>query len=148
MGLFSRKEEQPKFTKPVDMSPVEVVTHLFAIIQLADNESSFEEREAWSKALSDMFPMHSPERADQFLNDAYSKLNQLSSIDKQSFFNQILNQINIALPQEQIQGSLKDHLKHLILADGMVMSGEIDAIQIIEEHLGIKVDGLDEEDLF
>ncbi|MBL7014513.1 MAG: hypothetical protein ISR83_08835 [Candidatus Marinimicrobia bacterium] len=148
MGLFSRKEKEPKFTHPMDMSPVEVVTHLFAIVQLADNESAYEERKVWANALSDMFPIHSSERADQFLNDAFTKLNQLSQFERESFLVQILNQIKIALPQDQISGPLKDHLRHLILADGMIMSGEIDALQMIEKHLGIKVDGLDEEELF
>jgi len=148
MGLFSRKEKEPTFTEPKDMSPVEVVTHLFAIIQLSDNEAAYEEREAWSNALAEMFPMHSSERADQFINDAYTKLNQLNRNDRKSFFIQILDQIKIALPQEQIQGALKDHLKNLILADGMVMSGEVDSLQVIEDQLGIHIDGLDEEEKF
>ena len=148
MGLFSRKEKEPTFTEPKDMSPVEVVTHLFAIIQLSDNEAAYEEREAWSNALAEMFPMHSSERSDQFINDAYTKLNQLNRNDRKSFFIQILDQIKIALPQEQIQGALKDHLKNLILADGMVMSGEVDSLQGIENQLGIHIDGLDEEEKF
>lgn len=148
MGFFSKKKQEPSFTEPKDMSPVEVVTHLFAIIQLSDNESSYEEREAWSQALADMFPMHSSERADQFLNDAFSKLSPLNQIDRQQFFIQILEQIKKSLSVEQIQGELKEHLKNLILADGMIMSGEVDAVQIIESNLDIKLDGLDEEDLF
>ena len=46
MGIFSssRKEE---INQPDEMSPLEAVTHLFAAIQIADQQASFEEKESW-----------------------------------------------------------------------------------------------------
>jgi uncharacterized tellurite resistance protein B-like protein len=144
MGFFSSKKDSPKTITPKDMSPVQVVTHLFAIVQLSDNEVAYEEREAWAKALDEMFPMHSSERSEQFLNDAFAHLNQLNQNDYAVHLKQVLDQIKATLPEEHIKGQLKNHLKNLIIADGMVMSGELNAIQIIENHLDIKVEGLDE----
>ena len=52
------------------MSPLEAVTHLFAAVQLSDQQTGYEERESWLKAISELFPDYSDERADNYINDA------------------------------------------------------------------------------
>ena len=45
MGLFSSNKKQI-INAPQDMSPLESVTHLFAAIQIADQQASYEEKES------------------------------------------------------------------------------------------------------
>ena len=52
------------------MSPLESVTHLFAAIQIADQQASYEETESWIKAITSLFPEHSSDRAETFFNQA------------------------------------------------------------------------------
>ena len=46
MGFFS-SNKKVEVNEPGDMSPLEAVTHLFAAIQIADQQASFEEKESW-----------------------------------------------------------------------------------------------------
>ena len=45
MGFFS-SNKKVEVNEPGDMSPLEAVTHLFAAIQIADQQASFEEKES------------------------------------------------------------------------------------------------------
>ena len=65
MGLFNKKKE-PEFNPPEDMSPLESVTHLFAAIQLADQDANFEERKSWSRSIEELFPDFSKNRVGTF----------------------------------------------------------------------------------
>ena len=67
MGLFSSNKKQI-INAPQDMSPLESVTHLFAAIQIADQEASYEEKESWISAISKLFPEHTSDRAETFFN--------------------------------------------------------------------------------
>ena len=82
MGLFSSNKKQIINT-PQEMSPLESVTHLFATIQIADQQASYEEKESWISAISKLFPEHSSDRAENFFNQAHSVLASQSSNEKQ-----------------------------------------------------------------
>ena len=74
MGWFSSKDSKPEINQPKDMSPLEAVTHLCASIQLADGQADYEERQTWIKAIEELFPEFSEERADRFLlNPLYNE---------------------------------------------------------------------------
>ena len=57
MGFFSSKEKS-EINDPNNMSPLEAVTHLFASIQIADQQASYEEKESWINAITKLFPEH------------------------------------------------------------------------------------------
>ena len=61
MGFFSSKKKK-EVNDPTNMSPLEALTHLFAAIQIADNIASYEEKESWINAITQLFPEHSEER--------------------------------------------------------------------------------------
>ena len=50
MGLFNKSKES-NINTPQEMSPLESVTHLFAAIQIADQQASYEEKESWISAI-------------------------------------------------------------------------------------------------
>ena len=77
MGLFS-SSKKVKINEPGDMSPLEAVTHLFAAIQIADQQASFEEKESWINAITSLFPEHSFERAEKFFSQATGHYRRLS----------------------------------------------------------------------
>ena len=56
------------------MSPLEAVTHLFASIQIADQQASYEEKESWINAITKLFPEHSEDRAEKFFAEAHDVL--------------------------------------------------------------------------
>ena len=65
MGFFSSKKKS-EINDPNNMSPLEAVTHLFASIQIADQQASYEEKESWINAITKLFPEHSEDRAEKF----------------------------------------------------------------------------------
>ena len=88
MGWFSKKEQtELKSNSPQDMSPLEAVTHLCAAIHLADQQTDYEERQVWIKTINDLFPEFSEERADRFLNEAYTVINQKPESEKSNLWN-------------------------------------------------------------
>ncbi|SVC52247.1 uncharacterized protein METZ01_LOCUS305101, partial [marine metagenome] len=101
MGLFN-SYKKPAVNNPENMSPLESVTHLFAAIQIADQEASYEEKESWIRAISKLFPEHSSDRAENFFNQAHSVLASQSSSDKQQYLRSVLERINSLLSKEKI----------------------------------------------
>ena len=99
MGLFS-SNKKPAVNNPENMSPLESVTHLFAAIQIADQEASYEEKESWIRAISKLFPEHSSDRSENFFNQAHSVLASQSSSDKQQYLRSVLERINSLLSKE------------------------------------------------
>ena len=73
MGLFNKSKEN-HINAPQEMSPLESVTHLFAAIQIADQQASYEEKESWVRAISKLFQEHSSDRAETFFNQAHTIL--------------------------------------------------------------------------
>ena len=137
MGLFS-SNKKPAVNNPENMSPLESVTHLFAAIQIADQEASYEEKESWIRAISKLFPEHSSDRAENFFNQAHSVLASQSSSDKQQYLRSVLERINSLLSKEQID-SLGPMIADIVEADGIVMTSEMEIVYLVEEILGIKI---------
>ncbi|SVA66486.1 uncharacterized protein METZ01_LOCUS119340, partial [marine metagenome] len=44
-----------------NLTPLELVTHLFSCLQIADNQIDWEEKEVWADTLSALFPDHTPD---------------------------------------------------------------------------------------
>lgn len=138
MGWFSSKKKEPEINEPSNMSPMEAVTHLCASIQLADGQADIEERYSWVAAISELFPEFSEERADRFLTEAYTVLNQKQGHDKLNYILDVLNRIKAMLNETQIQ-ALGPKLSELIEADGIVMTSEMEIANLVESQLGIKL---------
>ena len=137
MGLFS-SNKKPAVNNPENMSPLESVTHLFAAIQIADQQASYEEKESWIRAISKLFPEHSSDRSENFFNQAHSVLASQSSSDKQQYLRSVLERINSLLSKEQID-SLGPMIADIVEADGIVMTSEMEIVYLVEEILGIKI---------
>ena len=137
MGLFSSNKKQI-INAPQDMSPLESVTHLFAAIQIADQEASYKEKESWISAISKLFPEHTSDRAETFFNQAHSILTSQNSSEKQDYLRSVLERISSLLSKEQID-SLGPMIAHIVESDGIVMTSEMEIVYIAEEILGIKI---------
>jgi len=137
MGLFS-SNKKPAVNNPENMSPLESVTHLFAAIQIADQQASYEEKESWIRAISKLFPEHSSDRSENFFNQAHSVLASQSSSDKQQYLRSVLERINSLLSKEQID-SLGPMIADIVEADGIVMTSEMEIVYLVEEMLDIKI---------
>ena len=137
MNLFSTNKKSI-INDPHDMSPLESVTHLFAAIQIADQQASYEEKESWMKAISKLFPEHSSDRAETFFNQAHTVLANQSSSDKQNYLRSILERIRSLLSKDQIN-SIGPMIAHIVEADGIVMTSEMEIVYLAEQILGIKI---------
>ena len=126
------------------MSPLESVTHLFAAIQIADQQASYEEKESWVNAISKLFPEHSSDRAENFFNEAHSVLKNQNSSDRQQYLRSVLNRVRTLLSKEQLE-SLGPMIAHIVEADGIVMTSEMEIVCLAEEILSIKIN-VDEDD--
>ena len=143
MGWFSKKgNDKPVGNSPSDMSPLEAVTHLCASIQLADGQLDHEEREEWIVAVTELFPEFSEDRADNFLIEAQTTINQLNSSEKKQHLKEVLRRIKTLLKNDQIT-HLSSKIANLIEADGIIMTSEIEMASMIEKELGITI-SLDE----
>ena len=143
MGWFSKKvNDKPIQNNPSDMSPLEAVTHLCASIQLADGQLGHEEREEWIVAVTELFPEFSEDRADNFLIEAQTTINQLNSSEKKQHLKEVLRRIKTLLKNDQIT-HLSSKIANLIEADGIIMTSEIEMASMIEKELGITI-SLDE----
>jgi len=129
--------------QPEDMSPLESVTHLFAAIQLVDQDASYEERISWSRSIAELFPELSIDRAENFLNEAYQVLNGQTSSDRSDYLVRLLDRINTLLSPDQIN-SMGPKIADLIEADGIVMTSEMEIARLIETRLNIKI-SIDED---
>ena len=138
MKWFNQNKKKNEIPVSKNMTPLQAVTHLCACIQLSDGDADFEEKEAWLKAVSTLFPSFSKERADNFLNEAHVYINNANSKDLLIHTEKVLGRIKEILNTEQIK-KLGPMLKDLIEADGIVMTSEIEMKNLIESHLSIKI---------
>ena len=142
MGLLNNKKG-PIINQPEDMSPLESVTHLFAAIQLVDQDANYEERISWSRSIAELFPELAMDRAENFLNEAYQVLSGQTSSDRSDYLVRLLDRINTLLSPEQIN-SMGPKIADLIEADGIVMTSEMEIAKLIETRLNIKI-SIDED---
>ena len=142
MGLLNNKKG-PIINQPEDMSPLESVTHLFAAIQLVDQDANYEERISWSRSIAELFPELSMDRAENFLNESYQVLSGQTSSDRADYLVRLLDRINTLLSPEQIN-SMGPKIADLIEADGIVMTSEMEIAKLIETRLNIKI-SIDED---
>ena len=139
MGWFSKKvNDKPIQNYPSDMSPLEAVTHLCASIQLADGQLDHQEREEWVLAVTELFPEFSEDRADNFLMEAQTTINQLNSSEKNQHLKEVLDRIKTLLEDDQIT-ALSSKVANLIEADGIIMTSEIEIASMIEKELGVTI---------
>lgn len=138
MNWFSKNKKNNEIPSPVDMTPLQAVTHLCACIQLSDGDADFEERKAWLNTITELFPSFSEERADNFLNEAHVYINNSKLEDVVFHTEKILGRIKEVLNSDQLN-KLGPMLKDLVEADGIVMTSEIEIVSLVEKHLSINI---------
>ena len=138
MGIFSssRKEE---INQPDEMSPLEAVTHLFAAIQIADQQASYEEKESWINAISKLFPENSSERSEKYYSQAHKVLSSQNNEKRLAYILSTLERIKALLSKDQID-SIGPMIADIVEADGIVMTSEMDIVSLAEKTLGIKIE--------
>ena len=137
MGFFSSKKKN-EVNDPNNMSPLEAVTHLFAAIQIADNIASYEEKESWISAITQLFPEHSEERAEKFFSEAHDALSIQNDEERRSYIAEVLKRIKHLLSDDQIT-SIGPLIADIVEADGIVMTSEMKIVALSEEILNIKI---------
>jgi len=138
MGIFSssRKEE---INQPEEMSPLESVTHLFAAIQIADQQASYEEKESWINAISKLFPENSSERSEKYYSQAHKVLSLQNNEQRLAYILSTLERIKALLSKDQID-SIGPMIADIVEADGIVMTSEMDIVSLAEKTLDIKIE--------
>ena len=138
MGIFSssRKEE---INQPDEMSPLEAVTHLFAAIQIADQQASYEEKESWINAISKLFPENSSERSEKYYSQAHKVLSLQNNEQRLAYILSTLERIKALLSKDQID-SIGPMIADIVEADGIVMTSEMDIVSLAEKTLDIKIE--------
>ena len=138
MGIFSsnRKEE---INQPEEMSPLEAVTHLFAAIQIADQQASYEEKESWINAISKLFPENSSERSEKYYSQAHKVLSSQNNEKRLAYILSTLERIKVLLSKDQID-SIGPMIADIVEADGIVMTSEMDIVSLAEKTLDIKIE--------
>lgn len=138
MGFFS-SNKKVEINEPGDMSPLEAVTHLFAAIQIADQQASFEEKESWINAITTLFPEHSSERAENFFSQAHETLSSHNPSDRSIYIQSTLTRIKTLLSDDQVK-SLGPLIADIVEADGIVMTSEMEIVSLSEKILGITIE--------
>ena len=137
MGFFSSKKKS-KVNDPNNMSPLETVTHLFASIQIADQQASYEEKESWINAITRLFPDHSEDRAEKFFAEAHYVLSTKNSEKRIEYITAVLKRMKELLNSEQLN-SIGPLITDLVEADGIVMSPEVKIVSLSEKILDINI---------
>ena len=137
MGFFSSKKKN-EVNDPTNMSPLEALTHLFAAIQIADNIASYEEKESWISAITQLFPEHSEERAEKFFSEAHDALSIQNDEERRSYIAEVLKRMKHLLSDDQIT-SIGPLIADIVEADGIVMTSEMKIVALSEEILNIKI---------
>ena len=128
-----------KVQKPINMSPLEAVTNLVCILQLSDNTIDYEEKTSWDYSIIKLFPNYSRERAEKYMQLAYSRVKSMNKNRVDMYLIEILNRIKVFLQNGDIQ-NLEDCIKKLVLSDGILMSSESEVCKVIENQLDIQLD--------
>ena len=138
MGIFSSRKKE-EINQPEEMSPLEAVTHLFAAIQIADQQASYEEKESWVNAISKLFPENSSERSEKYYSQAHKVLSLQNNEQRFTYIQSTLKRIKALLSKDQID-SIGPLIADIVEADGIVMTSEMDIVSLAEEALDIKIE--------
>ena len=138
MKWFNKSKKNVKLPFPNDMTPLQAVTHLCACIQLSDGDADFEEKKAWLDGISKLFPSYSEKRADKFLNEAHIFINNGNHEELLAYTKKVIERIKEVLNVDQIN-KLQLVLKDLVEADGIVMTAEVEIVDLVEKYLSIKI---------
>ena len=123
-----------------NLTPLELVTHLFSCMQIADNQITWEEKEVWADTLTELFPDHTPDRAQEILQAAYQTILPLDNYGRKNHLIAVCKEIKNHYDQQTLQNDLAPKITELIDADGMVLSAEVDLAAVIENELGIQIE--------
>ena len=138
MGIFSSSKKE-EINQPDEMSPLEVVTHLFAAIQIADQQASYEEKESWINAISKLFPENSSKRSEKYYSQAHKALSLQNNEQRLGYIQSTLKRIKALLSKDQID-SIGPMIADIVEADGIVMTSEMDIVSLAEKTLDIKIE--------
>ena len=138
MGIFSSRKKE-EINQPEEMSPLEAVTHLFAAIQIADQQASYEEKESWVNAISKLFPENSSERSEKYYSQAHKVLSLQNNEQRFTYIQSTLKRIKALLSKDQID-SIGPMIADIVEADGIVMTSEMDIVSLAEKTLDIKIE--------
>ena len=139
MGWFNKEEKKVTSSiNPSEMSPIESVTFLCTAIQISDGQIDNEEKNIWIELVSELFPEFSEERANNFFSEAQVSLYSKNNIEKKELTVKVIKRIKDLLDTDKIN-LVGKKIADLVEADGMVMSGEIEIIKLIEENLNVKI---------
>jgi len=138
MGIFSSSSKK-QINQPEEMSPLEAVTHLFAAIQIADQQASYEEKESWINAISKLFPENSSERSEKYYSQAHKVLSLQNNEQRLAYILSTLERIKALLSKDQID-SIGPMIADIVEADGIVMTSEMDIVSLAEKALDIKIE--------
>ena len=138
MGIFSSSSKK-QINQPREMSPLEAVTHLFAAIQIADQQASYEEKESWINAISKLFPENSSERSEKYYSQAHKALSLQNNEQRLAYIQSTLKRIKALLSEDQID-SIGPMIADIVEADGIVMTSEMDIVSLAEKTLDIKIE--------
>ena len=121
-------------------SPLELITHLFSCLQLADNQLDWEEKEVWAESLTKFFPDHTPERAQEIFQRAFQFIISMNDFERKNHLITVCDQLKKHFSKDHLQSNLAPKLTKLIDADGIILSAETEIVSLIEEKLDIKID--------
>jgi uncharacterized tellurite resistance protein B-like protein len=139
VGWFNKEEKKVTSSiNPSEMSPIESVTFLCTAIQISDGQIDNEEKNIWIELVSELFPEFSEERASKFFSEAQVSLYSKNNIEKKELTVKVMKRIKDLLDTDKIN-LVGKKIADLVEADGMVMSGEIEIIKLIEENLNVKI---------
>ncbi|MBJ11712.1 MAG: hypothetical protein CMG62_01350 [Candidatus Marinimicrobia bacterium] len=137
--IFFKKNKKDTILDYDKITPIEAVTYLFVFVMLSDNQNSYEEKESWKKSILKLFPNQSDERSEIFFNNASKIIPSLNSREKDYFLVEICKKILELLDDDKIK-MLGPMLSDLIMADGIIMSTEVQVVNLIEKNLSISID--------
>ena len=127
-----------------NLTPLELVTHLLSCMQIADNQIDWEEKEVWADALTELFPDHTPDRAQEILQTAYQIILPLDNYGRKNHLIAVCKELKNHYNHQTLQNELAPIITELIDADGMVLSAEVDLAVVIENELGIQIEITDD----
>ena len=131
-------KKKSEINDPNNMSPLEAVTHLFASIQIADQQASYEEKESWINAITKLFPEYSEDRAEKFFAEAHDVLATKNPEKRNEYITAVLNRMKELLNSEQLS-SIGPLIADIVEADGIVMTSEMEIVTLSEKILDINI---------